>query len=791
MNKVYKQFYVSPEGSDSNPGSQVEPFKSLNGAIDAIRKCNKDMDGDIIVNIWPGYYQIDETVVFDETVSGQNGYNVVIKGIDKNYKPVFSGGKKITGWKKCEDGKIWWAPADVEDMRTLYINELPAQRATSKYLYNPIELYKEEGSENIADGVMVSAENFKCDYEHPEELEVVWPLYWTLQRIPLVKMFKKDDKVVLILKQPVFDFGLTKDAVFTSPGPSTEKGAAHKRFYLENAKEFVDEPGKFYFSKTEKKVYYYPFEEENLNFANVYTAQTEGLIKIAGSSIDNKIHNIIFDNMEFCYGGWNDVTYEGLINTQADVIVNEMHGAVERGGKYIPAQIDVFNADNVHIRNLKIHSLGSTAICMSDAVRNSTVTGNRITDVSGTGIMLDHWDHRQEMPENMERCENLLVANNVIHRAATEFRGHIGITIFFPRNCVVCHNDIKNTPYSGVSFGWGWGGQRVFDAHSNRVEYNRIEDVTDTTHDGAHIYTLDTMRNGFVQGNYLIKSGEYRGGVYLDSGSAELTIRNNVIQDSEQWLFARAYVRLAKVSAYDNHFEEGSYGDIDGVNVTRYNNYEAPRDKDGKTMWPDAAKEIMAFAGLEDGYKHLLEGTDLPAWRKDVVDYQPKLEFASEKNTWTQSVDFIKGAGEGSAYHTNSGKMPQTYGDHYGHLMNEMSAGDWLKYDVYIKEDGEYDLQFKATEREEKTTVSAKVCVEIDGKPVIAPYELPRNGFWIDEWRRPRKAYPIINLGKVKLSKGSHTIKFEFIDNTPSFEAFRFYNESLMAGVVYDEGVIK
>ena len=785
MNRIYKQIYVSPKGKDTNDGTEKKPFKTLDMAIAEVKKINKEMTGDIIINIMPGYYFIDKTIKIDEWISGKNGFNVIIKGADKTQKPVLSGGVKVEGWKKVKNSNLWCAPLDVEGMRSLYINGYPAQRACGKYLYTPIEDYKEEGSKNLADGIVVSAENFRADYAHPEELELVWPLLWTLQRTPVEKMIKKGDKIIFILKQPCFDQGLTKDAVFTNPG-ADEKG--NKKFYLENAKELLDEAGKFYWSKTEKKVYYWPFDEEDMETAEVYTCQTDSIIKLAGANKFNKVKNVIIDNIEFCYNGWNAVTDEGLVSTQADVVINKMYGEVHLNGRYAPMTVEINNADNVHLKNCYIHSVGTSAVCMSDAVKNSSVCGNKFTDIAGTAILVDNWNHYMNMPANMERCENLLVTNNVIYRAATEFKGFTAISIFFPKNTVVSHNDIKNTPYTAISFGWGWGSAQVTDAHSNRVEYNRIEDVTDVLHDGGHIYTLDLVKDGIIQGNYLIRAGEYRGGVYLDAGSADLIIRNNVMEQSEQWLFARAFVGLAKIRAYGNHFEQGSYSERDYVHVTDYHNVEAPVDENGNTVWPLEAQKIINFAGLEDEYKYMLEGAELPGWRKDIHDYMPQKEFANEKNTWINCASFIDGAGEGSAYHTRSGRVPQLESNAIDTLMNDIDDGDWLKYDIYIPKDGEYNCEMKCAQRDEIPKITAKVTINIDGKDCIVEKDLPKNGFYIDEYWRKGVPYPAVNLGKVKLTEGTHTIKITFIDNSPSFQSFRFFNEDVLKDLVYDEG---
>ena len=541
----------------------------------------------------------------------------------------------------------------------------------------------------------------------------------------------------------------------------------------------------------QKRIYYYPFEQEKLEEAQVYAATTEFLLKIKGSSKNHKIHNLIFDNLAFRYGAWNGVTEEGLIGTQADLLITEINGLVAHKGKPLPAQIEIVNAEDLEIRNCRITSMGSSAISMCDGVKNSRIIGNCITDISGTAILIDHWDHTKVVPDNMERCENIVVSNNVIHRAATEFRGMAAITIMFPQNATVSHNDIKCVPYTGISFGWGWGAADIKDACNNYVEYNRIEDVTDVAHDGAHIYTLDTLTNGFIRGNYLVKAGDYRGGIYLDEGTRDLKIVGNVIEDSEQWLFARVFVHLERIAAYGNYFEESSYATLDYVNVTHYDNIEVPHDKNGDIVWPEAAQEIIRFAGLEDKYQHMLENTRFPHWRKNVLDYQPRVEFACEKGTWINATAFIKGAGEGSAYHTTDGKPVRLYTDHHGSMLNETNPGDWLKYDIYVTKTEEYQIQVKAADREEVTKIAPKINFYIDGKLVIKEAELTPNGFWLDEWRRRNIPYPIYNIGMAKIEEGTHTVKIEFVDNTPSFEAWRIYNENILADMVYDEGVLK
>ena len=45
---VQHTFYVSPTGSDENPGTESEPFKTIRRAQDAVRKVNRQMTGGVV-----------------------------------------------------------------------------------------------------------------------------------------------------------------------------------------------------------------------------------------------------------------------------------------------------------------------------------------------------------------------------------------------------------------------------------------------------------------------------------------------------------------------------------------------------------------------------------------------------------------------------------------------------------------------------------------------------------------------------------------------------------------------
>ena len=100
-------FYVSPKGSDAWSGTLAEPdearadgpFATLARARDAVRELKKSKSTDIVVLVRGGTYRLDETVVFGLADSGAGNATITYAAYPGE-KPVFSGGREITGFKK-------------------------------------------------------------------------------------------------------------------------------------------------------------------------------------------------------------------------------------------------------------------------------------------------------------------------------------------------------------------------------------------------------------------------------------------------------------------------------------------------------------------------------------------------------------------------------------------------------------------------------------------------------------------------------------------------------------------
>ena len=71
--------YVSPDGNDeTGDGSQTAPFASMDRAREAVRDMKKS-GGDIAVEFADGFYQLSDTVTFDENDSGSKNSKVIYR----------------------------------------------------------------------------------------------------------------------------------------------------------------------------------------------------------------------------------------------------------------------------------------------------------------------------------------------------------------------------------------------------------------------------------------------------------------------------------------------------------------------------------------------------------------------------------------------------------------------------------------------------------------------------------------------------------------------------------------
>lgn len=741
--KIFKgdstYIYVSArEGSDSNSGTKEKPLKTIEKAKEKVRKINDDMTGDIIVNL-SGEFYIDEALEFTKEDSAANGFSIIYKG---DGETVISGGKKVSGFEKVSGTPLYKTKiSDVSDFRQFYVNENRGQRARSKWLYYPKELYHDGDKSYINeanggyDGFVLDKTDFGGSFSKPLSMEFVWLPSWKNIRMPVDKFITEDDgDFAVTFAQPYFDSSIHAE---DNPRPELKMP-----FYIENAPEFLDEAGEWYFDEETKELFYYPFDYEDMETANCYISKAEQLIKISGND-EEKISNITFEGIKFCHTAWEETSEKGFVTVQAEYLIDASgykEGDTSYGNKRIPAGIQIDYGKNINFIGNEFSHMGSNGINVQNKTEDCTFKDNIFDDISGTSISAGDYEYEKYMQKE-DLCQNLKIENNLFRRSGVEYMTPV-ITCYYVSDTKIISNDILDAPYSGISFGWGWG-KSIEACENNEIRNNKIENVLYRLRDGGHVYTMGKMNNTVIDSNYFVKSHEWKGGIYHDNGSQNITSSNNVFEDCSRWIKI-TWPNIMGNTAYNNYSD--SVMGVSEEYIEQNNIEEAIKKTDGK--WCLEAENIIKNAGVSSESGLLQKYHEKENLRNTLLN---DFNYLEKAGTVIPAGNVMPG-GEGDAYHDITGDV-SGIGVYYaydgtGHnTLGITKQGEWTKYSVSVEEEAEYEVYICGATRQNLTYAS----VYIDDTSLNKYVFLKK----VDDYSQTSESY----AGKVKLTKGNHTIK--------------------------------
>lgn len=375
-NNIWKEFYVSENGSDTNDGSRENPFLTIQKAKEKVSEISDSMSGDIVVNIESGTYRIDEVLDFTNADSGKNGHQIVYRG-DKNNKPVISGGKVVDNFKQSAEYpglyEAYLPGYEKYGIRELYVNDTKRFVAKSERYITPVGNYTEGNTEKSTDGMIVSKEDIpKYDnLEDVKQTDFVWCSMWIktmCNPISIEENPKNKDTVVVKLSEDLND----------------EYAGPKVKFQIENCMGVLDKPGEFFYNERTSMLYYMPYENEKLDNTQFVVPNLEFCMFLIGDGVSYPIKNITFENIKFEHFTrfFNDNYYKV---TQADVGPTFNRSSLRgntRGAIY------VMRAENVNFIDNIFCNLGDSAINLYTAVSNCKIEGNVFYDLGGAAMKL-------------------------------------------------------------------------------------------------------------------------------------------------------------------------------------------------------------------------------------------------------------------------------------------------------------------------------------------------------------------------------------------------------------------
>ncbi len=559
-------FFVAPRGNDdfsgtlpqTNSGRTDGPFRTLQRARDAVREEIKTNKNDIVVMLRGGRYVLTEAVRFGLQDSGKGGQRIIYQNYPDE-EPVLTPAVEITGWEKVIDdipgmsevakGKVWavkMAPG-IKPFKALYQDDRRLTRAVSS------------GFSALKDKDDPAVSNTQLYYPAGVAL----------------KNWENISDVDLLMR-PTFEFAATilpvarvneEARIATVAVPSrwplaklwTQTPGDVDNVWIENAIEFLDQPGEWVLNTKQNRLYLWPLNGQKPK--NILAPQLTELVKIEGhidydGPIDVPVKNI---------------TLRGLTFTEAD----RYTWPTDRAGWDLQEQWEIFDkpsamvrlrgADNCVIEKCRFIDSAAAGIRLDLHCQKNTIRNNLFERIGGVGVLLAGYG-----PGTKDVNKENTVTNNYIHDIGQVYWGSPAIYLWQSGKNLVAHNLITDTPYSGIVIsGWidwvrsgegmstktirwaevekfldtndpglnlldykNWSKRKPFlHATKNIVEKNEIRRITQRLGDGNGIYLGGAGPQNLIRLNYVhdCTSLTAREGIRCDDGQYETVIEKNVV----------------------------------------------------------------------------------------------------------------------------------------------------------------------------------------------------------------------------------------------------------------------
>jgi len=667
-------YHSSPRGLDQAAGTSKQPWGTLVGARDNLRalRAAGQLTGPATVLVHDGLYKLTETVKFGPEDSHTH-YQAA-----PNAQPMLSGGEALSGWQIGErNGRTEWT-LDLPEVakgqryfRSLFVNGRRAPRARfpkfspdargAKNVLQIGEILEPEKTQLFAgrDTFKPKAGDVSPDWTSLPDAEFVVLHYWIEERLPKPQLNPRTGWVSFARRSAFCLYEAHEDAFGNN---------ALARYYIDNLFEALTEPGEWYLNRETGRLYYLPRPGETPANTQIIAPRIHTFIdavgKVFGESTDRvdldgtqHVQDLKFSGLTFCHADWYSPLAERSLPSHDTTKDNDLPiGGSPQAAIAVPGALSFRAARQCAVTACTIEQVGLYGLDFGAGCRDCSAVGNTLNNLGAGGIRAGG----SELDGlNARRTGNLTITDNHIHHIGRIFHQGIGVLIGNASDCVVAHNHIHDTCYTGISVGWTWGYRDTISSH-HHIEHNLIHHIgAGILSDMGGIYTLGVQPGTVIRGNHLhhIWSQAYGGwGVYLDEGTSHLLVEHNLVHDTKDApfnihygrenvvrynIFARGQHALASVFRVESHisanffnnilvgpsqmlFSGGYQGDIRDALVSNANCFWSPDGKLPPSGHPDILKDTP----------HRLSWT---AWAKaghDSLSLIADPKLTEGKKTW-------------------------------------------------------------------------------------------------------------------------------------------------------------